>query len=187
MKDNARKSVLFFSVSILAVLLILGTTLAGDTVIRVFTKLPGVPEGVCIDHKNNLYASVSFTGELVKLNDDGTFNHVAWVPSKEDSGKGQLIGIEADDQGMIYAAYKEFSEHEGLLNPRHPDCNDVRITQERRVQDRSLDREGHGNSDPCQWMAWVFPGRCGHRPCRQHLRYGSDVFRDMEGQTQWGI
>lgn len=105
-----------------------GSAFAEETKVSVYTKLPGVPEGLCIDSKNNLYATVSFTGELVKLNDDGTFDHIAWVPSKEDSGKGQLIGIETDKNDNIYAAYKEFShKYENLLDPFHPDCKEVTI------------------------------------------------------------
>ncbi|MBL7176413.1 MAG: SMP-30/gluconolactonase/LRE family protein [Desulfobacteraceae bacterium] len=108
--------------------LMTGSTFAEETKVWVYTKLPGVPEGLCIDSKNNLYATVSFTGELVKLNDDGTYDHIAWVPSKEDSGKGQLIGIEADNHDNIYAAYKEFShKYENLLDPFHPDCKEATI------------------------------------------------------------
>ncbi|MBW1947510.1 MAG: SMP-30/gluconolactonase/LRE family protein [Deltaproteobacteria bacterium] len=105
-----------------------GFAWAEQTKVWVYTKLPGAPEGVCIDSKNNLYATVSFTGELVKLKENGAYDHVAWVPSKEDSGKGQVVGIEADKQDYIYVTYKEFSpKYEGLLNPRHPDCNDVTV------------------------------------------------------------
>ena len=104
------------------------STFAEEAKVSVYTKLPGVPEGLCIDSKNNLYATVSFTGELVKLNNDGTFDHIAWVPSKADSGKGQLVGIEADKNDNIYAAYKEFShKYENLLDPFHPDCKEAGI------------------------------------------------------------
>jgi hypothetical protein len=41
------------------------------------------------------------------LKDDGSYDHIAWVPSKEESGKGDLIGLDLDlDQaGNIYVAY----------------------------------------------------------------------------------
>lgn len=97
--------------------------------LSVYTKLPAVPEGLCVDSQSNLYATVSFTGELVKLNADGTYHHVAYVPSEEDSGKGQLIGIEADNQDYIYAAYKEHSRFDNLLDPFHPGCRDVTIVK----------------------------------------------------------
>jgi sugar lactone lactonase YvrE len=124
------KTVIF---PVVAILILFGLVMnrpvfAEETKVSVFTKLPGVPEGLCIDSKKNLYATVSFTGELVKLNSDGTFDHIAWVPSKEDSGKGQLIGIEADKDDNIYAAYKEFSHtNENLLDPFHPDCKEVSL------------------------------------------------------------
>jgi sugar lactone lactonase YvrE len=111
------------AIIMLIAFLIPGFTFAEEYKMWVYTKLPGVPEGVCIDSKKNLYATVSYTGELVKLNNDGSFDHIAWVPSKEDSGKGQLIGIETDNNDNIYAAYKEFShKYEHLLDPFHPDC-----------------------------------------------------------------
>ena len=111
----------------LIIFLATGIVFAEESKVSIYTKLPGVPEGLCIDSQSNLYATVSFTGELVKLNNDGTFDHIAWIPSKEDGGKGQLIGIEADKDDNIYAAYKEFSKHENLLDPFHPDCKDATI------------------------------------------------------------
>jgi sugar lactone lactonase YvrE len=123
---SRRRLVLLTMASISLIGLVAGSALA-DGAMKVYTKLPGVPEGVCIDHNNNLYAGVAFTNELVKLNDDGTYDHVAWIPSKEETGKGMLIGIEADDQGMIYAAYKEHTHGENIMDPRHPDCNNATI------------------------------------------------------------
>lgn len=121
------KLVLLAAVTIgLAGLIFAGPALP-DGVMKVYTKLPGVPEGVCIDHNNNLFAGVAFTNELVKLKNDETYEHVAWIPSKEETGKGMLIGIEADDQGMIYAAYKEHTHGENIMDPRHPDCNNATV------------------------------------------------------------
>lgn len=128
MKTQRAFLLIYFSIITLIVLLISGLAFADEAKVTVYTKLPGVPEGLAIDSKNNLYATVSFTGEVVKLNEDGTFDHIAWVPSKADSGKGQLIGIETDNNDNIYAAYKEFSHnYENLLDPLHPDCNDVTV------------------------------------------------------------
>jgi hypothetical protein len=28
------------------------------------------------------------------LKDDGSYEHIAWVPTKEESGKGDLIGLD---------------------------------------------------------------------------------------------
>ncbi|MBW2062030.1 MAG: SMP-30/gluconolactonase/LRE family protein [Deltaproteobacteria bacterium] len=126
--QKMRLSILLAITAMLIAFQVQGLALAEQTRVWVYTKLPGVPEGLCIDSKNNLYATVSFTGELVKLKDNGAYDHVAWVPTKADSGKGQVIGIEADKSDNILVTYKEFSKKwEGLLNPRHPDCNDVTV------------------------------------------------------------
>ena len=77
MKSNT----MIFSVMIIVYCVLMGFTIndsafAEETEVLVYTKLPGAPEGLCIDSKNNLYATVTFTGELVKLNNDGTFDHI---------------------------------------------------------------------------------------------------------------
>jgi len=98
-----------------------------------YATLPAVPEGVCVDSKNNLYASITHTGEVVLLKDDGSYEHIAWVPSKEESGQGQLIGMDVDGQDNIYIAYLQFSKYIApgaeLINKHHPACHDVRVTR----------------------------------------------------------
>ena len=61
-----------------------------------YIKLPGVPEGVCVDSKNNLYASITFSGEVVLINGDGTYEHIAWVPSIKEVGQGNILGMDVD-------------------------------------------------------------------------------------------
>jgi hypothetical protein len=39
------------------------------------------------------------------VKDDGSYDHIAWVPSKEESGNGDLIGLDLDQAGNIYVAY----------------------------------------------------------------------------------
>lgn len=99
----------------------------------VYAKLPAAPEGICVDSKNNLYASIIYTGEVVLLKDDGTYEHVAWVPSKEESGQGELIGMDVDAQDNIYIAYLQASKYlapdADLLDKHHPACHDVRVTR----------------------------------------------------------
>jgi len=130
MKNQKSLLITYVLTMLLIILLISTIVFAEETKVYVYTKLPGVPEGLCIDSEKNLYASVSFTGEIVKLNDDGTYDHVAWVPSKEDSGKGQVIGIEADNQDNILVTYKEFStRYRNLLDPFHPDNMDATVTK----------------------------------------------------------
>jgi hypothetical protein len=52
----------------------------------VMAKLPDTPEGMAIDSQGSLYTTLFHTGEIVRLKDDGSYAHIAWVPSKEESG-----------------------------------------------------------------------------------------------------
>jgi sugar lactone lactonase YvrE len=97
----------------------------------VMAKLPDTPEGLGIDSKGNIYATQFHTGEVVMLKDDGSYDHIAWVPSKEESGKGDLIGLDLDRQDNIYVAYKAHSKYDAtdLTNPFHPACRDATVTR----------------------------------------------------------
>jgi sugar lactone lactonase YvrE len=97
----------------------------------VMAKLPDAPEGMAIDSNGNIYATLFHTGEIVMVKDDGSHEHVAWVPSKEESGKGDLIGLDFDKADNIYVAYKQHSKYDAtdLADPFHPSCRDVKVTQ----------------------------------------------------------
>ena len=109
---------------IVMLLLVPALTLGADVTVKVYSKLPSSPEGLCLDSKANLYASMPHIGEVVLLNADGSYDHVAWVPSKADSGKGEVFGIDVDKDDNIIAAYVEYSQYmslgEDLMNPHHP-------------------------------------------------------------------
>lgn len=49
----------------------------------------------------NLYATLMHIGQVVMLKDGGSYGHIAWVPSKEESGNGDLIGLDLDQAGNI--------------------------------------------------------------------------------------
>jgi sugar lactone lactonase YvrE len=94
-------------------------------------KLPDTPEGLALDAKGNMYATLFHTGEVVRLTSNGGYEHIAWVPSKEESGKGLLLGIDFDRQGNLYAAYKQNSKWDSgdLVDPQHPACRDATVTR----------------------------------------------------------
>jgi len=98
-----------------------------------YAKLPDTPEGLCVDSKKNLYASLAHIGEVVLLKADGSFEHNAWVPSQEESGQGEIYGIEVDQNDNIYVAYLQNSKYldiqADIRNPQHPACHDVRVTR----------------------------------------------------------
>lgn len=97
----------------------------------VMAKLPDRPWGLGIDSKGNIYTSLPLTGEVVMLKDDGTYEHIAWVPSKEESGK-DLIGMagldKADNIYVVDKAHSKYDE-EDLTNPFHPACRDATATR----------------------------------------------------------
>jgi len=97
----------------------------------VMAKLPDVPRGLGIDSKGNVYASLLLKGEVVMFKEDGSYDHIAWVPSKEESGNGGLlIGLDFDKADNIYVAYKAGSKYDDddLVNPFHPACRDASAT-----------------------------------------------------------
>jgi len=106
---------------------------AEEPKIWVYTKLPAAPEGVCVDSKKNLYATLHNTGEVVLLKNDGSFDHMAWVPSKEESGQGEIYGIKQDKDDNLYVAYVQNSKlmdiHKDLVHPNHPACHDTKVTR----------------------------------------------------------
>src|SRR6202162_5135525 len=97
----------------------------------VMTKLPDTPEGLGSDSNGNIYATLIHIGEVVMLKDDGSYDHVAWVPSKEESGKGDLIGLDLDKANKIYVGSKAHSKNDpdDLANPFHPSCRDATVTR----------------------------------------------------------
>jgi sugar lactone lactonase YvrE len=97
----------------------------------VMAKLPDTPEGLGLDSHGNIYATLLHTGEVVMLKEDGSYEHIAWVPSKEESGKGDLIGLDLDKSDNIYVAYKAQSKYDvgELANPFHPACRDATVTR----------------------------------------------------------
>ena len=97
----------------------------------VAARLPDTPEGLAVDGKGNLYATLFHTGEVVMLHDDGSYEHIAWVPSKEESGKGNLAGLDFDRSGNLYVAYRSHSKYDAtdLTDPFHPSCRDATVTR----------------------------------------------------------
>jgi len=120
-----------FCVSLLALILAYSPSASAQFNAWVMAKLPDTPEGLGIDSKGNIYATLFHTGEVVMLKDDGSYDHIAWVPSKEESGKGDLIGVDLDRQDNIYVAYKAHSKYDAtdLRDPFHPSCRDATVTR----------------------------------------------------------
>ena len=113
-----RNSIKIIAITLVTTIMLMGfltprLTSAEEPKIWVYTKLPAAPEGVCVDSKKNLYATLHNTGEVVLLKTDGSFDHVAWVPSKEESGQGEIYGIKQDKDDNLYVAYLQNSKLKG--------------------------------------------------------------------------
>jgi len=133
MKSLSIKFVYYLLTFSLIILLIPTIALSGDFKVWVYATLPDVPEGLAIDSKNNLYATMAHTGEVVLIKDDGSYEHIAWVPSKEESGQGEIYGLDVDTEDNIYVAHTQHSKYMNIQAdipmPHHPACNDVRVTR----------------------------------------------------------
>lgn len=97
----------------------------------VAAQLPDTPEGLGIDSKGHIYAALFHTDEVVMLERNGGYKHIAWVPSKEESGKGDLAGLDVDQQGNLYVAYHAHSKYDAgdLHSPFHAACRDATVTR----------------------------------------------------------
>jgi hypothetical protein len=98
----------------------------------VAAKFPATPEGLAIDSHGNLYATLMQIGEVVRVNDDGSYALIAWVPSREESRQGDLLGLDFDKGGNIYVAYTAHAKRDlrrDLVDPFHPACRDATITR----------------------------------------------------------
>lgn len=118
-------------VSVFALLFICSPSASAQFKTWVLAKLPDTPEGLGIDSNGNIYAALFHTDEVVMLKNDGSYAHIAWVPSKELSGKGDLSGLDFDKQGNIYVAYKAHSKYDAgdLHSAFHAACRDATVTR----------------------------------------------------------
>jgi sugar lactone lactonase YvrE len=86
--------------------------------------VPGSPEGLAIDARGQIYAALSDTGEIVRLDGHGGYTHVATVPSADLAHAGHTWGIEFDRKGYLYVAYVWISKFYDENDPLHLACRD---------------------------------------------------------------
>ena len=130
-RNGLHLGTLFYVVSCVCVFTATAPSASAQFKAWVMAKLPDTPEGLGIDSKGNLYATLYHSGEVVMVKDDGGYDHVAWVPTKQESGKGELVGLNVDKADNIYVAYKAHSRYDtgDLGNPFHPSCRDATVTR----------------------------------------------------------
>jgi sugar lactone lactonase YvrE len=91
----------------------------------VMAELPGAPEGLASDREGRLYATVARTGEIVRLDDHGGYQHVATVPSAPLGKAGMTLGMEFDAAGRLLVAYAwTGSRFDNEFDPIHLSCRD---------------------------------------------------------------
>ncbi len=95
----------------------------------VFSTLPSVPEGICVDSKGTLYVSLFHECQIGRLNNDGKYEPIAYVPSEKYKNKGMLMGMVTDKDDNIYACFVEKSKYEELEGKSHPARFDVNVTK----------------------------------------------------------
>ena len=153
----------------------------------VMARLPDTPEGLAIDSKGNLYATLVHLGEVVMLKEDGSYDHVAWVPSKEESGKGRLLGLDSDKDDNLYVAYEAHSKYDAtdLDDPFHAACRDATVTRLGALPRGCQDAGGDGAGDAGGWMAVLLSRRCVARRAGQRVYDRSDVLGHLADFAGW--
>jgi sugar lactone lactonase YvrE len=86
--------------------------------------LPGSPEGLAADAAGRLYAALSDTGEIVRLDGHGGYVHIAFAPTPQLGKAGHVWGLEFDAQGRLYVAYVWISKLYNEDDPLHLACRD---------------------------------------------------------------
>ena len=95
----------------------------------VFSKLPSAPEGIAVDSKGTLYVSLFNECQIGRLDNDGKYHPIAYVPSEKYKNKGHLMGLVTDKDDNIYACFVEKSKYTELEGYSHPARFDVNITK----------------------------------------------------------
>ncbi|MGQ0732183.1 MAG: SMP-30/gluconolactonase/LRE family protein, partial [Acidobacteriota bacterium] len=97
----------------------------------VLATFEDTPEGLAVDPAGNIYAALMHVGKIMKVTPGGKQELLAIVPSAQDVGKGEVVGIDLDKAGNIYVAYKQNSpkyEATNLRDPFHAACRDATVT-----------------------------------------------------------
>jgi hypothetical protein len=77
-------------------------------------KLSDTPEGLGIDSKSNVYVSLLYMGEIIILKDDGSYHHIAWVPSREEGGREPDRALTHASSNKGFLSKASFRANSGL-------------------------------------------------------------------------
>lgn len=102
---------------------------AGERKAWAYATLPGVPEGIGVNSKGELYASLALRCEVVRVEDDGGYTHIAWVPSQDCPKGSELLGFDFDQDDNLFIAYKNPSKWDNWTSNFHPGCRDATETK----------------------------------------------------------
>jgi sugar lactone lactonase YvrE len=97
----------------------------------VLSRFDDTPEGLTVDKDGNYYTSLFHTGKIMKVAPDGQQELIATVPPDSNAHHGATVGIELDNEGNLYVAYKQDSpmyEASNLGDQFHAACRDVKVT-----------------------------------------------------------
>jgi sugar lactone lactonase YvrE len=77
---------------------------AVQTVVAFDPSLSQFPEGLAVDKEGNIYAALTFTGNIWKLTPEGEQSILAHL----DVGNGLLVGLAVDESGDLYVCDASF-------------------------------------------------------------------------------
>lgn len=97
----------------------------------VLATFDDTPEGLAYDAEGNIYTALFHSGRIMKITPDGKQEQLAVIPSEQDAGNGDTVGLDLDKDGNIYVAYKQNSpryEETNLVDRFHAACRDATVT-----------------------------------------------------------
>lgn len=91
----------------------------------ILARLPGAPEGLAVDPRGVVFASIVQTGEIVRLDGHGGYQRVATVPAADLGGRGMTLGMAFARDGSLLVAYTwTGSRFNNEFDPLHLSCRD---------------------------------------------------------------
>jgi sugar lactone lactonase YvrE len=96
----------------------------------VLAKFDDAPEGLTVDKDGNYYTALQQTGKIIKVTPDGQQELIATIPDS-NAHHGDASGVELDNKGNLYVAYKQDSpkyEASTFVDPFHAACRDATVT-----------------------------------------------------------
>ena len=101
---------------------VLSTTVAAHAEYKawVLSKFDDTPEGLTVDKDGNYYTALFHTGKIMKVTADGQQELIGTIPPDSNAHHGDTVGLELDNKGNLYVAYKQGFVDVRVEQPERP-------------------------------------------------------------------